>query len=239
MASLPADRARPAGWALSDLLLVAGALACGCVLALVAERVWLAPLAGSLAGVQPKAYWFLSRASGLVAFGLLSLATALGLLVTGRVAPLWPGGPAAVDLHRHLSLLAVASTAFHALILLGDDYIAYTVPQLLVPFHSDTYRPLWIGLGQVALYLLLPVALSVYVRQRIGYRAWRLLHYLSFAVYLLSLGHGVLSGSDSADPWAAAAYWGSGGTVLFLLLYRVLVARLARRPRHAPARPAD
>jgi hypothetical protein len=60
----------------------------------------------------------------------------LGLSITNRLARLWPGGPAAADLHEHASLLGLAFGLLHALVLLGDAYIGYTLPQLLIPFAS-------------------------------------------------------------------------------------------------------
>jgi DMSO/TMAO reductase YedYZ heme-binding membrane subunit len=67
-----------------------------------------------------------------------------------------------------------------------------------------------------------------------GRRAWRLVHALSFVVFALALAHGVMSGSDSDAVWARAIYWASGGSVLFLTIYRVLAARAAGA---RPARP--
>ena len=93
------------------------------------------------------------------------------ILAARRAAP---GGPTAVDLHQYCGLLGLGFALFHALVLLGDRYVGYTPPQLLVPFASLPYRPLAVGLGQIALYLGLLVGLSFYVRQHIGFRAWRL-----------------------------------------------------------------
>jgi hypothetical protein len=83
-------------------------------------------LSGSLVWDAPKGYWYLSRASAWMAFALLWLSMALGLLITNRLARVWPGGPNAFDLHQHVSLLALAFSLFHALILLGDRYVGYS-----------------------------------------------------------------------------------------------------------------
>ncbi|MFN8423771.1 MAG: hypothetical protein U0470_10465 [Anaerolineae bacterium] len=80
------------------------------------------------------------------------------------MARLWPGGPTAFDLHQHVSLLSLAFAVFHALILLGDRYIDYTLATVLVPFASRDYRPIGVGLGQLAFYPLAVVGLSFYVR---------------------------------------------------------------------------
>jgi predicted ferric reductase len=224
----------PPAMALHTFSLVILAVIAGAFTAIAVLPAWLPGLGASLSAPEPKAYWYLSRASALVAYALLWLSMALGLSITNKLARVWPGGPTAFDLHQHASLLGLAFALFHALILLGDRYIAYTPFQLFVPFASAAYRPLWVGLGQVAFYLLAVVGLSFYVRRRIGHKRWRLIHYLSFAVFLLGLLHGVMSGSDSASPWTRGLYWTSLASLAFLTFYRVLALRLqpqrARRP---------
>jgi len=121
---------------------------------------WLAVIAASLSGSEPRAYWYLSRAAGLTAYGLLWLAIVLGLSLSNRLARVWPGGPTAADLHQFASLLALVFAAVHGLVLLGDQYIGYTAVQILVPFAGTAYRPLWVGLGQVGFYLAAVVAVT-------------------------------------------------------------------------------
>lgn len=222
--------------ALLSLLLGA---ALGAFAAVVALPTWLPGLSASLLGAEPKAYWYLARSSAFVAYGLLWLSMVFGLLMTNKLARAWPGGPAAFDLHQHTSLLGLAFALFHGLILLGDRYIQATLAQVLVPFAYSGFAPLWVGLGQLALYGLALVGLSFYVKDRIGRRMWRLLHFISFAVFALALAHGIWSGSDSGAPWAAAIYWVSGGGVLFLTAYRVLATGIKRPPQRAVVAPRD
>ncbi|RME46218.1 MAG: hypothetical protein D6791_08960 [Chloroflexi bacterium] len=214
----------------SAILLLLGA-ALGALFAVVAAPQWVPGLAESLTGSSPKAYWYLARGSGLVAYWLLWLSVALGLAVTNKLSRVWPGGPAAVDLHQFTSLLALAFAVFHALILLGDHYIGYTLTRVLVPFASTDYRPIWVGLGQVGFYLAVPVAFSFYARRRIGYRAWRLLHYGSFAVYLLVTAHGLGAGTDAETPAIVGYYGLTGLFIYFLTVYRILVSVQRPRPR--------
>src|SRR5207244_5798559 len=91
-----------------------------------------------------------------------------------------------------------------------------------------SYKPEWIGFGQLAFYLLVVVAFSFYVRDRLGVHAWRLIHMLSFALFLMVLIHGLKSGTDSQSPWALALYWGSGASVLLASVYRVVAVRRGR-----------
>ena len=130
--------------------MIAGSL--GVLAALVVAPIWSPSLAASLLGSSPKAYWYLSRATAFVALGLLWLSMVMGLLISDKIARAWPGAQAAFSIHEYVSLLGLGFAAFHALILLGDRYIGYDLRQILLPFASEGYRPLWIGLGQLGLY---------------------------------------------------------------------------------------
>lgn len=208
---------------LATLFTMLFAAVVGAFAAAVVLPRWLPGLSSSLLGAEPKAYWYLARSSALVAFGLLWLSMALGLCITSKVARVWIGGLTLFDVHQFTSLLALAFAIFHSLILLGDAYINYTLAQVLIPFGSRTFRPVAVGLGQVSLYVLALVGLSFYARPWIGRRAWRIIHFLSFAVFLLVLAHGVGSGTDTGQPLVRALYWGSGGSLLFLTIYRILI----------------
>jgi predicted ferric reductase len=219
---------------IGSLLLLLFAAIAGAFIGVVLLPLVVPGLSVSLSGPAPKVYWYLSRASGLVAYALIWLSVALGLLITNRLARIWPGGPLSADVHQFASLLGLTFAVFHGLILLGDHYINFTLAQLLVPFASSNYQPLWVGLGQIGFYLTLPLTFSFYVRKQIGYRAWRLIHYGSFTVFVLVFLHGAGSGTDTANPLISAMYYLTGGTVLFLTIYRILEALGSRS--NAPRR---
>src|SRR3954462_7225232 len=154
-----------------------------------------------------EAYSHVTRSSALMAYMLLWVTMLAGLSVTGKVGRKWPGMASSFGVHRYTSLLGLGFAVVHALALLGDPYMGYTPVGLLVPFMAGGYQPHWLGLGQVAIYLLAAVSLSFYVRDRLGVRAWRLVHSLSFALFLMALMHGLHSGSDSGTWWASGLYW--------------------------------
>lgn len=198
-------------------------------LALAGQAGGVAALFSALVGEHSA--WYLSRASAFIAYVLLWWSMILGLSITNRLARLWPGGPAATDLHEHASLLGLGFGLLHALVLLGDSYIGYTLPQILLPL-GGSYLTLWVGLGQIGLYLMGLVTFSFYVRRWIGARAWRAIHFLSFLVFALAVLHGVFSGTDSSLPWAFWMYVTTSASVLAMTIYRVV------GPRGAPAAPA-
>jgi predicted ferric reductase len=207
---------------LYTLLLMLLAITAGVFAAVTVLPSWLPGLSASLLGPEPKVYWYLSRSSAIVAYLLLWVSMATGLAISNRLARIWPGGPIAFDLHQHTSLLGLGFALFHALILLGDQYMNYSLGQILTPFASAGYRPLWVGLGQISLYVLVVVSLSFYVRRKIGHGLWRLVHFLSYAMFALALIHGLMSGTDSSATWARAMYWVSAASVLFLTIHRIL-----------------
>jgi predicted ferric reductase len=225
-ASQEIETAQPA-ISLKYVVLVFLGVTAGSLLAGIVLPLWLPGLTYSLLGEQPKAYWLLSRGSAWAAFTLLWLSMVSGLIVTNKIARLWPGGPTAIDLHEYFSLLGMSLGLFHALILMGDHYINYTLPQVLIPFNSVNYRPLWVGIGQLSFYLGLVVTFTFYVRKQIKPRTWRLIHYLSFAQFLMVMVHGIYSGTDVTAPWAIQVYWWSAASLLFLFIYRMLITRLS------------
>jgi predicted ferric reductase len=195
----------------------------GLLVAVLLLPAWLPNMAFSLGGNAPKAYWYLSRATAFVSLSLLWLSMALGLTITNKMARLWPGAPAAFAIHEYVSLLGLAFAVFHAIVILGDHYINFTLLQLLVPFSTKDYRPFWIGMGQIAFYTWAIIAATFYIRPLIGQKSWRFLHYGSFGMYLLGIFHGIFSGTDTSTGWAQNYYWYSAGILVFLLMYRILV----------------
>src|SRR5512143_1876350 len=188
-------------------------------------------LAGTLMGNSPKAYWYLSRGAGFVALGLLWISMILGLLITDKMARSWPGAPAAFAIHEYVSLLGLVFVAFHALILLGDRYINYRLVQVLLPFGSVNYHPVWVGLGQIGFYIWAIISATFYVRQKIGSKAWRYIHYASFFNFVVAMIHGLAAGTDHGTLWAHVVYWTMGATTLFLTIYRIAASVSGPEPR--------
>lgn len=61
----------------------------------------------------------------------------------------------------------------------------------LVPFASG-HRPVAVGLGAVALDLLVAVLLTSALRTRLPHRAWRAVHWAGYALWPVALAHGLL-----------------------------------------------
>jgi predicted ferric reductase len=203
-------------------------------LAVIVLPAWIPGLVDSLSGENAKVYWYLSRGSAITAYLLLWASILLGVLMTNKMARYWPGAPAAYELHQYVSLLGMGFVMFHALILMGDSFIRINLAQVLLPFGSQNYRPVQVGLGQVAVYLWLLLVGSFYVRKQIGTKLWRWIHFSSFILFLFAMIHGITSGTDSGSVWMQSIYWFSTASLLFFTIYRIIMAtaNAITRPAH-------
>lgn len=167
-------------------------------------------------------FWILARASGLLAYGLLTASVLAGLVLRAR-----PFGtalkPATVtDLHRFLALLGLGALSLHGLALLLDTAVPISLADLFVPGIAP-YRPLATGLGALAAELMVVVYASFSLRKRIGARNWRRLHWTTYLVFALATIHGLAAGTDSGTTWALALYGAATGAVLTATAWRTLI----------------
>lgn len=176
--------------------------------------MWLVAAAG------PSPLWYLTRATGVVALLLLTASVVLGILGAVRFSsPRWPRFLTA-GLHRNLSLLVLALLVVHIATAVLDSFAPIALKDALVPFLS-AYRPLWLGFGTFAFDLLLALATTSLLRRRLGYQAWRAVHWLAYASWPLALVHGLGSGSDAKLSWMLALSGVCLAAVLFALWWRL------------------
>lgn len=166
-------------------------------------------------------FWLVSRAAGITAYVALTLATAWGLLLSTALADTLVARGRSVEVHRWLSSAVLALSAAHVLVLLGDRYVSFDVLDLVVPLLAP-YRPEAVAAGIVALYLMVAVYGSFWLRGRIGMRGWRAVHLLSFPAFGLVTLHGLFAGTDSAAPWLRGLYLGAVLLVGVLTALRLL-----------------
>jgi predicted ferric reductase len=187
-----------------------------------------------LATAGPSAYWYLTRSTGAVSLLLLTLAVALGVLDVQRWStPRWPRF--VVDsLHRTVSLLAMAFMGLHILTSVLDSFAPISLTDAFVPF-AGSYRPFWLGLGAVAFDLLLAVTLTSLLRQRLGFKGWRAVHWLTYASWPIALLHGFGTGSDVRGAWLMVLSVGCLAVLVAALLARVLSGWPANLPRRLAA----
>ena len=177
--------------------------------------------------------WLVARASGLVAFGVLTLSVWLGLAMSTRLlAP--KRQKSLLGLHRTLAWTGLSMLVLHLGGLLFDPVMHFGVLSVLVP-GAAAWRPGSVALGVVAGWLALALAASFRARRWIGQKGWRRLHYASFAAFWLALGHALLVGTDLRGLGGPVTALLAAGPVLWLTFYRLLVPRATPRPRTEPA----
>jgi predicted ferric reductase len=178
--------------------------------------------------------WDVARAGGLTAYVLLALSVTIGLALSLKLqSPRWPRIINS-ELHNFATLLAMIFTGVHVLAVAVDPYTHFGLNELLIPLASH-YRPLWMALGIVGLYLGIAIGISTWLRPKIGYALWRRLHVLTLALYGLVTIHGIATGSDTGAWWTWAIYLGSLAVVGTLLAMRLLAS--SETPAPASQRP--
>ena len=169
------------------------------------------------------AFWYASRATGIVALLLLTAVFVLGILVTrqGRL----PGLPrfAVTSLHRNLSLLSVVFIAVHVLTAVLDTYVSIPVTAGVIPFASG-YERFWLGLGAISLDLMIARIVTSLVRGHLNRLLWRAIHLLAYLSWPVAFAHSIGSSKDLQHGWLL---------YLAIICAAVVVAATAWRLAHA------
>jgi sulfoxide reductase heme-binding subunit YedZ len=190
-----------------------------------------------------EAIWYVIRSTGVVALVLLTVTTVLGLAAAARVRTRrWPAF-AQVELHKRATMLALVFLGLHVLSAVVDSYVHVGLVAVVVPFTSS-YRPLWTGLGAVAVDLLIAVAVSSALRQRIAPDLWRRLHWLAYGCWPFAMAHALGTGTDAGQLWMDAIAAACTLAVAVALAWRILehrtaldaAARVGATTRAVPAR---
>jgi methionine sulfoxide reductase heme-binding subunit len=172
-------------------------------------------------------FWLLARSSGFTAYVLLTASTLAGLVLKSRPLGRTVKAASVMEVHRFLALLGLGAIALHGAALVLDRTLRMPLAGLLVPGASP-YRPAAVAAGVLAAELMGLVVVSFPLRRRFGQRAWRRLHWATYVIFALATAHGLLAGTDSAQPWSRDLYLGAVGAVAFATVWRAL---------YKPARP--
>ena len=178
--------------------------------------------------------WFVSRGSGLVLLALFSIVVALGVATrTGSAPRTWHRFTVA-ELHRTFSLFAVALLVLHVVTAIADPYVSIGWWATVVPFVSH-YKAAALGLGTLAVDFGAAVIITSLLRHRLGFRAWRAVHWLAYLAWPVAFIHSLRAGNDLGLAWAYTVEWGSAAIVATAVVARVLhAARSSVPPGSAP-----
>ncbi len=153
--------------------------------------------------VHDHLWWLASRASGLVALGLITISVALGLIMAGKIMRAPGRARVLTAIHEQTALAGLVAIAVHGITLMGDAFLHPGVAGITIPGAID-YRPVWTGLGIAGGYLAAALGLSFYARRRIGTRLWRKAHRATILVYVLAVVHTLGAGTDASTGWMRA-----------------------------------
>ena len=180
-------------------------------------------------------WWYTVRATGLVAWLLVTAAVVWGLLLSLRRTPS-PRPAWMLDLHRYLGGLALLFVVAHVGALACDSFVGFDWDDLLVPYASD-WRPGAVAWGIAAAYLLVAVEVTSLVMRRVRKGLWHAVHLLSYVVFVAVTVHALLAGADADEPFFLVFAIASGSLVALLTLARVFF-RAAPAPKSRPELPA-
>ena len=179
-----------------------------------------------------------SSTLGLIATAVLSFNFLLGILLSTayRRSPIWKRMPAMVkaisldDLHNWTAYVALVVALAHPLLLLADKTLRYRVIDIVAPV-SAPHQPVWTALGTLALYALAVVIITTQkgIKRRLGFRAWKNIHLISYGTALLFVIHGVVMDPELKDR---PIDWLDGEKLLSEICGLLLIAAAFIRWRH-------
>jgi methionine sulfoxide reductase heme-binding subunit len=165
--------------------------------------------------------WILIRAAGIAAYMMLWLAVAWGLAATTSAVSNRVSKQTSTLFHQFAASAGLTLLAAHMGLLIIDKFMPYSVLDTLVPMRS-TFRPVAITFGVIAMYGVVIVMVTSWLRKPIGTLWWRKIHLLAVPAFTLAFAHGVFAGSDTNRTWMVVMYAVTGTVVLFLIFVRAL-----------------
>jgi methionine sulfoxide reductase heme-binding subunit len=182
--------------------------------------------------VSSQLAWYVARASGILAWLLLSASVIWGLLLSTRFLQRRPSPRWLLDLHRFLGGLAVTFVGVHVFGLVADNYLHFGVADVLVPFASQ-WRTGAVALGVVSIWLLVAVEITSLLMRRLPRRLWHRVHLASYGTFWFVTLHAVLAGSDSRNTLFRLTMYGVIVVVAFLTVLRVMQPHRPKAPASA------
>lgn len=168
--------------------------------------------------------WYLARMAGFLGFGFLWLTIFLGLsirnpLLKKLVEPIY-----SFDFHCFLASSAVFWGLLHGLSLLLDHKFKFTFADIFVPLHftGKLVDTTFLSLGIIALYIMIVLTFSSYLKQKISQRVWRWTHFLNPLALIFVAVHGVQIGTDLKIEWIRQAFLASVWLLVLLYLSSLL-----------------
>lgn len=186
-------------------------------------------------------WWFLSRASGIVAWGLLCATIVWGILLSTRLMrqvdrPAW-----LLDLHKWFAALSIAGVAIHLAALVADSYVEFGWRELAIPMAS-TWQPGPVSWGIIATYFLIVIQLTSLLMKKLPRRFWYLIHLTSYVMFAMTSIHAFAAGTDASNDlfliFGAMLITLVIALTVVRVLYAIRPAKHERNPRSPRSTPA-
>ncbi len=143
-------------------------------------------------------WWYLARASGIVAWLMLTASVLWGIVLSTKAFPAHRRPAWLLDLHRWLGALTLGFIGLHIASLVADSYTHFGAADVLVPWAS-AWKPTAVALGIIGAWLLVLVQVTSLVMSRLPRRFWHAVHLSSYATFVLTTGHAILAGTDRSQ----------------------------------------
>ncbi|HYR13636.1 MAG TPA: ferric reductase-like transmembrane domain-containing protein, partial [Mycobacterium sp.] len=164
--------------------------------------------------------WYATRGAGVVSLVLLTGVVVLGIVSVMRwQTDSWPRF-LTTGLHRNLALATLIFLTIHIVTAVVDPFTALGWQAAVIPF-SSSYRRLWLGLGVVAVYLLVAIVVTSLLRPFFGHSAWRAVHWLTYLMWPVAVIHGIGTGTDPRFVWMLGIEAVCIGSVVAAVAWRV------------------
>lgn len=152
---------------------------------------------------NPQFWWHLSRASGIVSWGIFTATCLWGILLSTRLLKPYDRPAWLLDLHSWLGTLTMFGIGIHMAAIVGDNSVHFGAADLFIPF-SSSWRPSAIAWGIIAFYFVAAVQLSSLVMKKIPKKFWRYIHLTSYLSFVLISAHSLAAGTDISNHFFQA-----------------------------------
>ena len=151
---------------------------------------------------NPQIWWYVTRASAMIAWVLLVISVIWGILLSTRIFRKFDNPAWLLDLHRWLAGISVVMVGLHMFSLYIDDFARFSLADLFIPFHStytkiEALGPIPVALGVICAYLMIAVQSTSLIMRVLPRKFWKGIHYLSYVVVLLVSFHAGWTGTDT------------------------------------------
>ncbi|MGK0274220.1 MAG: sulfoxide reductase heme-binding subunit YedZ [Ilumatobacter sp.] len=187
--------------------------------------------------MNPQIWWYIARASGIIAWLFITASVLWGILLSTKLFPAHRRPAWLLDLHRGLGALSVLFLLTHVGALVADNYVHFDIVDILVPFASE-WKTWQVAIGVFAFWGVVIVEFTSLAMKHLPKKLWRGIHFTSYLTFLLTSFHGTFAGTDATNKMYVATTIITTAALVVAVSYRIATRRAVRVPTRKPARSA-